>query len=57
MTFDAVVVGAGPGGCSAASSLGRAGYAVLLIEKSNFPRYKPCGGSISEKALKSLKNP
>jgi FADH2-dependent halogenase len=38
-TFDAIVIGGGPGGCSAATYLRRAGRGVLVLEKEIFPRF------------------
>jgi flavin-dependent dehydrogenase len=38
-TFDAIVIGGGPGGSSAATYLRRAGRSVLVLEKENFPRF------------------
>ena len=38
--FDCVVLGAGPGGCVAATLLADAGHSVALIEKQTFPRYQ-----------------
>src|SRR5215472_5093542 len=49
--FDVIVVGAGPSGTAAAFRLKRFGYRVLLLDKKQFPRVKPCGGGISIKAL------
>ena len=43
---DVIVAGAGPGGASAAYFLGERGYKVLVLEKANLPRYKPCGGGV-----------
>lgn len=37
--YDVLVIGGGPGGSTTAAYLGRMGYDVLLIEKSNFPRF------------------
>jgi FADH2-dependent halogenase len=37
--FDAVVVGGGPGGTSAATALARYGRRVLLLERERFPRF------------------
>lgn len=48
--FDVVVVGAGPGGSSAATGLARGGAKVLLVDKFNFPRDKPCGDFIGRQA-------
>lgn len=42
-----IVVGAGPAGATAARALARAGVTVRLLDRSNFPRNKPCGGGIS----------
>ena len=41
--FDIAIVGAGPAGSSAAISLIRKGYSVVLVDKSTFPRSKLCG--------------
>src|SRR3989338_6148704 len=41
--FDVAVVGAGPAGSSAAISLARKGYSVVLLERAVFPREKLCG--------------
>ncbi|WP_407702192.1 geranylgeranyl reductase family protein [Streptomyces specialis] len=46
MVWDVVVVGAGPGGASAARAAAEAGRRVLLVEKAELPRYKTCGGGI-----------
>src|SRR5712692_7853632 len=50
--FDVIVVGAGPAGATAAKVLGDAGVSTLLLDKSAFPRDKPCGGGISARVLK-----
>src|SRR5436189_6227329 len=39
MTYDALVIGGGPGGSTAATLLARAGRRVLLLEKEFFPRF------------------
>jgi geranylgeranyl reductase family protein len=52
--FDAVVVGAGPAGSTAAFRLARAGARVLLTDKARFPRDKPCGGGLTYRALRLL---
>jgi geranylgeranyl reductase family protein len=48
---DAIIVGAGPGGASAAYFLVSQGYKVLVLEKAILPRYKTCGGAISNHIL------
>jgi len=49
-TYDAIVVGAGPAGASAAHVLSEGGARVLLLEKAALPRYKPCGGGLTARA-------
>ena len=44
--YDAIVVGAGPAGSTAATLLAAAGWSVALIEKQAFPRRKVCGACI-----------
>ncbi len=51
-TFDVIIAGAGPAGATAAKVLGEAGASTLLLDKSAFPRDKPCGGGISARVLK-----
>ncbi len=38
-TYDAVIIGGGPAGCSAASILAEFGHRVLVLEREKFPRY------------------
>ena len=52
--FDLIIAGAGPAGSSAAREAGKMGLDVLLIDKDRFPRYKPCGGGLSERAISYL---
>jgi flavin-dependent dehydrogenase len=47
MSCDALVVGGGPSGATAAALLARRGYRVVLVEKASFPRRKVCGEYIS----------
>ena len=52
--YDVIVVGAGPGGATAARLCAQTGFRTLLIEKEKFPRYKPCGGCLSPKTVRLL---
>lgn len=52
--WDVAVVGAGPAGSLAARELARHGAAVLLIDRSKFPRYKVCGGCLNPRAIHQL---
>ena len=47
--FDAVVVGGGPCGATAATELARAGHDVLLLDRDG--RIKPCGGAIPPRCV------
>ncbi|TNJ37153.1 geranylgeranyl reductase family protein [Chlorobaculum thiosulfatiphilum] len=53
-SYDAVISGAGPAGCSAALFLARKGYSVLLLEKERFPRDKVCGDGITSRSTALL---
>jgi geranylgeranyl reductase family protein len=53
---DVIVVGAGPGGSSAAFHLAQHGLDVLLLEKTDFPREKVCGDGLTPRAVKQLVN-
>jgi geranylgeranyl reductase family protein len=48
----ALVVGAGPGGATAALGLAQGGADVVLIEKSVWPRPKTCGDGISPHGIR-----
>lgn len=52
--YDAIIIGAGPAGSSAAILLARAGWHVVLIEKKSFPRRKVCGECIAASNLPLL---
>ena len=47
--YDAVVIGGGPSGATAATDLALAGHSVLLIERGG--RIKPCGGAVPPRLL------
>ena len=52
--FDAVIVGGGPAGSSAAIWLAQAGWRVALVEKQTFPRRKVCGECLAASNLPLL---
>jgi flavin-dependent dehydrogenase len=52
--YDAIVIGAGPAGSTAALLLAQAGWSVAIVEKAGFPRRKVCGEFISAPALSLL---
>lgn len=54
--WDAVVVGAGPGGALAARQLALTGVRTLLVERHSFPRNKVCGGCLNGRALEVLRS-
>ena len=49
--YDAIVVGAGPGGATCAAYLAMDNLKVLLIDKEEFPRDKICGDALGGKSL------
>ncbi len=53
--WDAIVVGAGPGGSISAIGLARAGIRTLLVDRGSFPRDKLCGGCLNGVALSHLR--
>jgi len=52
--FDAIIVGGGPAGSTAAILLAQAGWSVALVEKQTFPRRKVCGECIAASNLPLL---
>jgi geranylgeranyl reductase family protein len=54
--LDVVVVGAGPGGTSAAITAAAAGCSVVCLDKAEFPRDKTCGDGLTAGALRRLES-
>ena len=54
MDYDVIIAGAGPAGSTCARICAKAGLRTLLLERETFPRPKPCGGALSERALSHL---
>jgi len=54
-SYDAVVIGGGPSGATAADDLARAGRKVLLLDRAG--RIKPCGGAIPPRLIKDFEIP
>jgi len=55
--YDVVIIGAGPSGATAAYHCAKSGLDALFVDKSQFPRYKACGGGLSEQAMSYLDFP
>ncbi|MFQ5792952.1 MAG: FAD-dependent oxidoreductase, partial [Acidobacteriota bacterium] len=54
MRYDVIVVGAGPAGSTTARECAGRGLSVLMLDKAEFPRDKPCGGGVTVRAAKLL---
>lgn len=49
--YDVVVVGGGPAGAAAAWQATQAGARVVVFDKAQFPRDKPCGDGLTPRAV------
>ena len=54
MRYDVIVVGAGPAGSTTARECAARGLSVILLDRAEFPRDKPCGGAVTVRALELL---
>jgi geranylgeranyl reductase family protein len=54
--YDVVIVGAGPSGMTLGYLLSDAGFDVLVIDRTNFPRLKLCAGAITWKTRKLVED-
>src|SRR5437870_878261 len=50
-TIDALIVGAGPSGSTAATTFAKMGHSVAIIDKAIFPRHKTCASWINALAF------
>ena len=51
MQCDVAIVGAGPAGATAARFLAKNGLKVILVEKDEIPKEKPCGGMLTPRVF------
>lgn len=57
MTIDVAIIGAGISGMFAAYALECEGYGTVILEKSEKPYNKPCGGMARESSIELFKHP
>jgi len=51
---DIIVLGGGPAGAAAARAAAQRGATVVVVERNRMPRFKACGGALSEQAMAYL---
>src|SRR5258708_38905165 len=54
MIYDAIVVGSGPGGATAAATLAMQGKSVLMVDRQAFPRDKVCGDGLPGNVMRMM---
>jgi len=54
--YDVVIIGAGPAGSAAAKVLSDRGLSILAVDFRERPRYKACGGLISQRCRELIVN-
>lgn len=52
--YDAVICGAGPSGSTCAKYMAEKGLNIVVLEKSTFPRDKPCGGALRPSVIEEF---
>ena len=52
--YDVIVVGGGPAGSTTARRAAQKDLHVLVLDKAEFPRVKPCGGAMRQYGVDSL---
>ena len=52
--FDLVIAGGGPSGAAAAWQAVQTGAKVVVLDKAEFPRDKPCGDGLTARAVSYL---
>jgi flavin-dependent dehydrogenase len=52
--YDLIVAGGGPSGSAAAWQAVRTGAKVVVLDKAEFPRDKPCGDGLTARAVSYL---
>jgi flavin-dependent dehydrogenase len=53
-SVEAIIIGGGPAGASAALRLTAAGVETLILDKEDFPRHKLCAGWVTPEVVKDL---
>ena len=54
-SYDAIIVGGGPGGSATAIAMAQRGLHVLMIEKDEYPREKVCGDGLTPRSVRMLR--